>query len=53
MRFVPVVSLALLACSVSSRAQVVEPLNRKCEAGCRSTLDQCAAVSNKIMETAL
>jgi hypothetical protein len=52
MRFVAMVSLVLLAGSVA-RAQVAEQMNSKCEAGCRSTLDQCAAVSNKIMETAL
>src|SRR6516164_1487366 len=45
-------ALALLACPVS-RAEVAAQLNSKCEARCRSTLDQCAAVSNKIMETAL
>ena len=50
-RFVSM-ALALLACSVS-RAEVVAQMNSKCEASCRSTLDQCAAVSNKIMETAL
>jgi hypothetical protein len=27
--------------------------NTKCEAACRSNLDQCAAVSNKTMETAI
>jgi len=53
MRFVAMVYLALLACSVSTRAEVADQMNSKCEAGCRSSLDQCAAASNKIMETAL
>lgn len=45
--------VSLLAGSVSVNAEVSELINSKCESGCRSTLDQCAAVSNKVMETAL
>jgi hypothetical protein len=53
-RLVLVASVVLLlAGSVSARAQMGEQLNSKCQSACRSTLDQCAAVSNKIMETAL
>jgi hypothetical protein len=43
----------LLVGSVSANAEVSELINSKCEIGCRSALDQCAAVSNKVMETAL
>src|SRR5215467_8366106 len=54
MRFIATeVIVALLVCSFSARGQVWEQINTRCEAGCRSTLDRCAAVSNKIMETAL
>jgi hypothetical protein len=53
MRCIRMVVLALFACSLSARAQVWDPTNAQCEARCRSTLDQCAAASNKIMETAL
>jgi hypothetical protein len=52
-RLVPMVSLVLFACSLSTRGEVTEQLNSKCEASCRVSLDQCAAASNKIMETAL
>jgi len=45
--------VCLLAGSVSVNAEVSELINSQCESGCRSTLDQCAAVSNKVMETAL
>ena len=54
MRCVPTAFImTLVACSVAARAQVWEQLNTKCESLCRSSLDRCAAPSNKIMETAL
>jgi hypothetical protein len=39
--------------TVPAQTQVSEWINSKCETGCRSALDQCAATSNKVMETAL
>jgi hypothetical protein len=53
MRVVAMGMTVLLACSVSARAQLWDQMNTKCETSCRSGLDQCAAVFNKIMETAL
>src|SRR5262249_22255597 len=50
MRWILVFALALT--TLPAKAQMSE-LNSKCEAACKTALDKCAAVSNKIMDTAL
>jgi hypothetical protein len=47
-----VLIFALALGPLPAKAQVSE-LNAKCEATCKMALDQCAAVPNKIMDTAL
>jgi hypothetical protein len=51
MRSVLVVVVVLA--SGPTQAQVWDLINSQCEVGCRTALNQCAAVSNKIMETSL
>jgi len=51
MRWVLMVVLALVA--APGRAQDIELTNSACEAACKGKLDRCAAVSNRIMHTAL
>jgi hypothetical protein len=48
-----ILAVALVLCSGPTHAQVWDLINGKCEAACKTTLNQCAAVSNKIMETSL
>jgi hypothetical protein len=44
--------VAFVLGSVQAKAQVWEQ-NIKCETACRATLDQCSAVPNRVMDTAL
>jgi hypothetical protein len=50
MRWVLIVALV---CGGGPATAQIWGQNAKCESACRSTLDHCAAVSNKIMEMAL
>ena len=51
MRTMLVVAL-VLSCG-PAQAQVWDLINSQCESACRTGLNQCAAVANKIMETSL
>ena len=47
-----VLCVALVVGAVPAKAQLWEQ-NKNCGVACKSSLDECAAVSNKIMETTL